>query len=173
MFRTTGYLSVLLFGFSIAVPMSSLQAQQIAVQQPVVGVFSGTTTVSVPDRGRAFVGGVGRSASSSSIYGPLRTNSNYGRSTAGTSVSVHVWIHDFEELDRQALQAASESRTRTAGSRPVSRADQAYVTLSKRSRGERTDNGAVASGESPQGGPRADASGGPASIARRARRSLR
>jgi hypothetical protein len=126
----------LVFGIAIAVPGGTLFAQQIVVQEPVVEHFSGSTTVSVPDRGRAFVGGVGRSASSSSSYGPFRANRNFGRSTSGTGVSVHVWIHDFEELDRQALEAAGKSESHLAGSRPLSRADQAYETLKRRSRVE-------------------------------------
>lgn len=173
----------LVFGIAIAVSGGGLFAQQIAVQEPVIEQFSGGTTVFVPDRGRAFVGGVGRSASSSSSYGPFRGNRNFGRSMSGTGVSVHVWIHDFDELDRQALEAAGNSASSRAGSHPRSRADRAYETLKRRSRVEPSSGATVAARNQPSSRSqtaRSSIAGSPvgssrssAADARRSRRSWR
>lgn len=115
-----------------------LPAQQIAVQQPTVETFAGQTTISVPNRGRMHVGSVGRAAESRSMYGPLRTNSNFGHSVSGSSMSVGVTIHDQDELDRQTLAAAETRRPAVAAKsapaeKPISpRADHAYRSLNRR-----------------------------------------
>lgn len=85
--------------------------QQLTVQQPSFETFSGATTVSVPDRGRTVIGGVSRGASGTSNYGPFRSGINSGRAFSGSSVSAHVRIHDFAEMDRQILDSASDQRT--------------------------------------------------------------
>lgn len=79
-------------------------AAQVTVQQPVIDRFSVGTTVSVPDRGRAFLGGVNSAGSSRAQYGfgPLR-GSNVGQFRSASSSSVSVFIHDFDEMDRQLL----------------------------------------------------------------------
>ncbi|MSR59333.1 MAG: hypothetical protein EXS05_17105 [Planctomycetaceae bacterium] len=106
-----------------------LGAQNITVQQPVIESFTVDTTVSVPDRGRATIGGIGRGASSRTTYGPFRTNTNFGRLTEGSSVSVHAWIHDFDELDRQSLEAARRSKLRGDDVRLEPRAELAFQRL--------------------------------------------
>ena len=77
---------------------------QTAVQQPTFGVTSAATTVSVPDRGSAFVGGVGRAASARTFgpagRGPLAT----GASASG--ISAGVTVHDFAAMDAAVLAAA-------------------------------------------------------------------
>ena len=52
-FFRLGLAAVLFFGAT-----SSVFAQRVTVQQPVIQVFSVDTVVSVPDRGTAFLGGV-------------------------------------------------------------------------------------------------------------------
>jgi hypothetical protein len=124
-------------------------AQQAVIQQPTVGMISGSTTVSVPDRGRTVLGSVGRGAASRSTYGPVPVGTNTGRSFEGSSLSVHAWIHDFEELDRQALAAAESSDRRESGRRLNDRADWAYRSLKNRERLDSlTNSGAVARGAS-------------------------
>jgi hypothetical protein len=172
-FRARFPVGLFVFGIAVAIPAESLRAQQIAVQQPIVDVFAGSTTVSVPDRGQAFLGGVGRSASSSSVYGPFRANRNFGRSTTGTGVSVRVWIHDFEELDRQALEAAGPPGPRAAGSHPASRADRAYEALRNRNHIEPAADVPISSGRRHLSKPRADRPVSSAADARRSRRSRR
>jgi len=115
-------------------PGVSAVAQQAVVQQPSVEVLSGSTTVSVPNRGRTVIGGVSRGASSRSVYGPFPSGINNGRSFEGSSLSVGAYIHDFEELDRQALSAA-ESRAPHRSVLPRNdRADRAYDSLMHRDR---------------------------------------
>jgi len=122
-------------GILCLAPSSTAFAQQVNVQQPTVGVFSGSSTVSVPDRGRTLIGGVSRGATSRSTYGPFPSGSNTGRSLEGGSLSVGAYIHDFEELDRQALSAA-ESSPRTKRDQPEdARTDRAREALIRRDRG--------------------------------------
>jgi len=109
--------------------------QQAVIQQPTVGVFSGSSTVSVPDRGRTTIGGVSRGASSRSMYGPFPSGTNTGRSFEGGSVSVGAYIHDFEELDRQALSAAKSSPRKRSDPSGDDRADRAREALIRRDRG--------------------------------------
>ena len=92
-------------GLILFVGLQSAQAQ-IAVQQPVVGVFGVRTTVVVPDRGAALLGGVQSAASSRSQFGPLRTGYSLGLSRQSSTASVHVYIHDFQAMDEELLAAA-------------------------------------------------------------------
>lgn len=112
---------------------ASVQAQQFTVQQPVFREFTAGTTVSVPDRGRAFIGGVSRGVTGRTTTGPFRSGSGTGFEYENSSVSAHVWIHDFEELDRQALEAAARSGVNRVDRGPPLRgvADHAWRTLQK------------------------------------------
>lgn len=104
-------------------------AQEIAIQQPAIETFTVGTTVSVPDRGRMTIGGLGQGASSLTTNGPLRTGTSYGRMTGGTSVSVQAWVHDFDELDRQALDSANRRARRRDEVRLSPHAELAYRRL--------------------------------------------
>jgi hypothetical protein len=79
------------------------------VQLPTFSSFSVGTTVSVPDRGSAYLGGVSRSADGRSTFGvpglPMRPfrNSAIGSTRSASHASVNVWIHDFEAMDRYLL----------------------------------------------------------------------
>ncbi len=92
-------------GFGLS---EGLSAQTI--QQPVVRTFGATTTLSVPDRGTAFIGGVGQSAYGrrNAGFGPLRGSSSIGRETSGGSLTTTVTIHDFQAMDEYLLRSASE-----------------------------------------------------------------
>ena len=81
-------------------------AQQ-TIQQPVVGVTSVNTTVSVPNRGSTFLGGVSSAQSGRSQYGPLPTGPANGYSRQATSMSVSVYIHDLQAMDEALLNSAS------------------------------------------------------------------
>jgi hypothetical protein len=100
--RPSSFLSLIV----VIAGQQAARAQQIAVQQPVIENFAVGTTVSVPDRGSMFLGGVGSAASGRSTYGPLRTNSSFGWSRSASSVSVHVQIHDLAAMDEAVLAAA-------------------------------------------------------------------
>ncbi len=91
----------------IAMVWLGIQSQnakaQVTVQQPVFGVTNVTTTVSVPDRGRAHLGSISRARDSRSHFGPFRPGTNTGLDREHTGLSVGVYIHDFEEMDRYLL----------------------------------------------------------------------
>lgn len=81
---------------------------QVAVQQPVIGTTTVNTTVTVPDRGSAFLGGVNsaRSGRVSAGFGPGR--SAIGTETNASSMRASVYIHDLQAMD-EALLAQGKS----------------------------------------------------------------
>lgn len=99
---------------------SPAEAQNLTVQQPVFGVNSVGTTVSVPDRGSALLGGVSSAGASRSRYGsgPFRPGSTSGQFHSASSSSVSVTIHDFAEMDRylNSLPDAGHSGSSYTGS---------------------------------------------------------
>ena len=72
------------------------------VQLPTFSFFSVNTTVTVPDRGSAYLGGVNRAASGRNEFGapllPFR-NLGIGRQVGASSMWVTATIHDFEAMD--------------------------------------------------------------------------
>lgn len=86
----------------LAIPAQHCNAQ-LTVQQPVFGVNSVSTTVSVPDRGRAHLGSISRTRDSRTTFGPFRSGSSIGLDREHTGMSVGVYIHDFEAMDRHLL----------------------------------------------------------------------
>lgn len=103
----------LVIGFFFAA-RASAQAPSV-VQLPSFSFFTVDTTVSVPDRGTASLGGIGRSSSGSTAFGPALgpANRGFGRSLSSSSVTMRATIHDFDALDRAALARAD----RRAGNR--------------------------------------------------------
>lgn len=81
--------------------MSHRELTAQTVQLPTSRVFSLDTTVAVPDQGSAYLGGIGRSASSTSRRGPLSTSRAYGQSSTQGSASVTAKVINLEELDRE------------------------------------------------------------------------
>ncbi|MCY2975626.1 MAG: hypothetical protein NTW52_13285 [Planctomycetota bacterium] len=71
------------------------------VQLPTTRVFSLDTTVAVPDQGSAYLGGIGRSSTSTSRRGPLSTSRAYGQSSTQGTANVSARIIDLDELDRE------------------------------------------------------------------------
>jgi hypothetical protein len=106
--------------------------QPIRVQQPVLGVNSSATTVVVPDRGRALIGGVRRGASGRSRYGFAPPNQSTGTEISGSSMSVSVTVHDFAEMDAQALAQPTRSAVPSRAPRLSPRAEWAWQNLSAR-----------------------------------------
>ena len=82
------------------------EAQVVRIQQPIVQQFSAGTTVTVPDRGSALLGGVQSGAVYSRQSGPFRAGSTYGHSFHCSTSSVSVYIHDFEAMDQMLLNSA-------------------------------------------------------------------
>lgn len=104
---------------------------QFTVQQPVYGVTSVNTTVSVPDSGGAYLGGVGQSAAGGPLVSPFRPGFVGGATHTHSGISAHVWIHDPLAADHRLLRGAVASET--ALSNP--RAEHAWQQL-LRSRSE-------------------------------------
>lgn len=109
----------------------SLPAQAITVQEPVFGSFGIGTTVSVPDRGGAFLGGVSRAASARNTFGPFRSGTNTGISRQAGGLTANVHILDMRELDQAVLSSARPD----AGPRLSGPAEHAWQTLARRESG--------------------------------------
>ena len=88
---------------------TQISQAQVTVQQPVVQSTRLGTTVSVPDRGRTFLGGVSSASASRQSNGPLRTGTSreYGLSAGSTSAS--VYIIDLQAMDEAILNSGSDS----------------------------------------------------------------
>ena len=89
--------------------VAAVQAQQATVQQPVVSTNSVRTSVSVPDRGSALLGGVSSAQSARSNYGPLRSGTSTGLSRSASSMSTSVYIHDLRAMDEALLNSVPDS----------------------------------------------------------------
>ena len=126
-------------------------AQRIIVQQPVVETFSVDTVVSVPDRGRLFLGGVGGSASSTSDYGFAPGGSSVGGFTTHSGMDVGVYIHDLDAMDEFLL--SQPTRFNTSRVQPATPASRAWSSLRSAGDRRRSSTAAHASTPAPQVGP--------------------
>jgi hypothetical protein len=88
------------------VPTGPLPAT--TVQLPSFSIFSVRTTVSVPDGGGAYLGGVNRGRDGSTMRGLGNRGIGSDRNAGG--VMVHAKIHDMDELDKAALAEAAAKR---------------------------------------------------------------
>ncbi len=104
--------------------------QPIQVQQPVFGVQGAATTVVVPDRGRALIGGVGRGASSRARYGFAPPQRALGTELGGSSMTASATVHDFAEMDARALAAPTRTASPSREPRLSPRAEWAWQNLS-------------------------------------------
>jgi hypothetical protein len=86
------------------------------VQLPTFSFFGVRTTVSVPDRGRVFMGGVNRAASGRNEFGtpllPFR-NRSIGMDRSASSTWMSVYVHDFEAMDKQLRGQATAAGVST------------------------------------------------------------
>lgn len=96
-------------------------AQNVSVQLPTFQVFSVATTVVVPDRGSAYLGGVNRASfgsNSSGVpglspipgLGRLFTNRGIGSEVSSSGAHVAATIMDLDELDKGVLAEAAAKR---------------------------------------------------------------
>jgi hypothetical protein len=109
------------FVSAIGLPVGTAFAQNNApttVQLPTFSFFTVQTTVSVPDSGGAFLGGMSRAYNSSTTRGlpfwaktpwlsPLGDSRGIASGVDAGGVSVHATIIDREELDKAVLSAAA------------------------------------------------------------------
>lgn len=93
---------------------ASAQAPSV-VQLPSFSFFTVDTTVSVPDRGTASLGGIGRSSSGSTAFGPGLgpANRGFGSSLSSSNVTMRASIHEFDALDRATLRRAARHSGRS------------------------------------------------------------
>src|SRR5438094_9576110 len=103
--------TAMLFG---CVSLAHAQAPQqplpaSTVQLPTFSVFNVTTTVSVPDRGGIYLGGVDRGVDSTVSRGPIRNRGSSSSRTA-SGMSVHTTIIDPAEMDSALLATAAAKR---------------------------------------------------------------
>ena len=95
--------------------------QGAAVQLPTYSYFGTRTTVSVPDRGSAYLGGVNRAASGRNEFGtpllPFR-NRSIGTERSASGARVSVYIHDFEAMDEYLLSRPTPFRRSQAQTAP-------------------------------------------------------
>ena len=108
-------LAWLLPGLLQLVAGTATAQQGSAVQLPTYSFFSTNTTVSVPDRGSVYLGGVTRAATGRNEFGtpllPFR-NRSFGTERSVTGTWVSVYIHDFEAMDEQLLSQPTAFRSR-------------------------------------------------------------
>lgn len=96
------------------------------VQLPTFNFFTISTTVLVPDRGGAYLGGVNSGASASRTSGLPGLANRAGASNFGASgLSVHVQVLDLAEMDRALLAEAKAKRESAAAEVWLSRLEQA------------------------------------------------
>ncbi len=102
----------LIFSFGFADTASA--QPPTTVQLPTFSFFTVNTTVSVPDSGGAYLGGLLRGRDSSSTRGlGLLANRGSGSERSAGGMSVRAWIHDFRKLDDALLAEAAGKRRET------------------------------------------------------------
>ena len=89
----------LLVTMTCFVENSHAQLQNVTVQLPTYHYFGVSTTVSVPDRGGLYMGGVNRSR-----WG------RRGRATSAGGMSINATIIDHDAMDRALLAEAARRR---------------------------------------------------------------
>lgn len=93
--------------FVVLLAPAALVAQQpTTVQLPTFSFFGVGTSVSVPDRGSVYLGGVNRAATGMNEFGaplmPFR-NRSFGMERSASNMSVSVFIHDFDAMEEALL----------------------------------------------------------------------
>lgn len=114
-------IGAVLFWMTLSVPTF---AQQLVVQQPVVGTTSVATSVVVPNGGRTFLGGVASAQSGRSRFGFSQPGSSLGLSRSSNSMSVGVTVIDLREMDEAILNSVPDR------SEPVSRFSRHAAAIS-------------------------------------------
>jgi len=93
--------------FLLAGPAALVAQQQpTTVQLPTFSFFGVGTSVSVPDRGSTYLGGVNRASTGMNEFKtpltPFR-NRSFGMERSASNMSVSVFIHDFDAMEEALL----------------------------------------------------------------------
>lgn len=105
--------------FIVACGLASIASAQAptTVQLPTFDFFTVNTTVSVPDSGGTYLGGLLRGSDSSTTRGlapfPGLANRGIGSERSAAGMSVRAWIHDFRRMDEALLAEAAAKRGET------------------------------------------------------------
>ena len=102
------FLRIVSVALLLGLPARGVNAQTL--QLPTFRYFAIETSVLVPDRGGAALGGVGRSSSGSSQFGPGRAPRAFGGAGGAGGLRVSAFVHDFEMLDQAVLAKAAQLR---------------------------------------------------------------
>lgn len=121
----------LAFTFSAAIGLwsSTVSAQNVTIQQPVIGQHSVNTSVIVPDRGTAFISGIGRAADSRNNYVPFRSGTSLGTERSHSGTTARVWIVDVREMDEEILADSEPPISRATKPALSPNASHAYRLL--------------------------------------------
>ncbi len=128
--RQISLLSIPILTLTIGTLVSETASCQ-TVLLPTQNRFSIGTTVSVPDRGGLYLGGVNRSQTGRIERGILGTpfrNRAIGSSLNNSGASVHTTITSLRETDKAVL---AEAANRHGGRSPVSEVEQLASFLSR------------------------------------------
>ncbi|HVX15322.1 MAG TPA: hypothetical protein VHC22_29300 [Pirellulales bacterium] len=131
--------TVVLFGLLCCAANSAQAQHEGAVQLPSSSIYGADTTVSVPDRGSVSLGGVGRSSTGSTAFGPSvgRGNRSVGSSLSGSSASVRAKVHDIQALDR----ASNGNKNKKSSAQP---SEAARLANARQSSADQVPPGSVA-----------------------------
>ncbi len=128
---------LLLLWWGFAAGSALAQRPGTTVQLPTFSSFSVGTTVSVPDRGSVYLGGIKRASTGRNEFRvpllPFRPfrNTGIGRELSASSVHVTATIHDFEAMD-EFLLSQPTAYARSLRSPPVGAAAAWAKTLRRR-----------------------------------------
>jgi hypothetical protein len=95
-----------LLALSLLALLATAVAHGQAVQLPSITTFGSDTTVLVPDRGAASLGGNATGRAGSTVVGGLPPQRGIGIDRSASGLSVTARVHDMHELDRQLLETA-------------------------------------------------------------------
>ena len=119
------------------------QQPRTTVQLPVFQFFGVGTTINVPDRGQALLGGIKRSAEGSvergvpilgnlPVIGRPFKNRAVGRSQSNSNISATVQIYDLREMDRALLEEARRDRVLKIGGPAVQKKHAEKTAIQKK-----------------------------------------
>jgi len=113
---------MLLLLFGAITPSALGQWPGSTVQLPTFSMFTTSTTVSVPDRGSVYLGGIKRAATGRNEFGtPILGKLPYlglpfksvgiGQERSASQMHVSAWIHDFDAMDEYLLAQPAAGRS--------------------------------------------------------------
>jgi hypothetical protein len=106
-------LSISTIAAAVIICLFTQQVSAQTLQLPTFQFFSVSTTVSVPDSGGAFLGGINRAASGGNQFGvpglafPGFQNRSFGQDMSASNVWATATIHDFDAMDQAILNSPS------------------------------------------------------------------